>query len=81
MSARPRSPIGLFFGRVANFINGELWGRADRRAVGRWSFPTRRARCPRHPSQLYEAALEGVLLFIVLRILTHCASAACAGPA
>ena len=47
-------PIGLFFGRIANFINGELWGRADRRALGDGRSPTG-GPVPRHPSQLYEA--------------------------
>ena len=60
------APIGLFFGRLANFINGELWGRA---ANVPWAmiFP-RGGPVPRHPSQLYEAALEGVLLLVVLQI-------------
>lgn len=63
------APIGLFFGRVANFINGELWGRA---ADVPWAmvFPNAGG-VPRHPSQLYEAALEGVLLFILLLSLVH----------
>ena len=58
-------PVGLFFGRVANFINGELWGRV---ADVPWAmaFPGAGPE-PRHPSQLYEAALEGVVLFVVLR--------------
>jgi phosphatidylglycerol:prolipoprotein diacylglycerol transferase len=61
--------FGLFFGRLANFINGELWGRTTDVP---WAmvFPTG-GPLPRHPSQLYEAALEGVVLFVVLRILTH----------
>ena len=62
-------PIGLLFGRVANFINGELFGRATDVAWG-MVFPY----CgpmPRHPSQLYEAALEGVVLFIVLFLLAR----------
>jgi phosphatidylglycerol:prolipoprotein diacylglycerol transferase len=61
------SCIGLFFGRIANFINGELWGRPTNVD---WAmvFPTADAQ-PRHPSQLYEAALEGLLLFIILNIL------------
>jgi phosphatidylglycerol---prolipoprotein diacylglyceryl transferase len=60
------APIGLFFGRLANFINGELWGRA---ADVPWAmiFP-RGGSVPRHPSQLYEAALEGLLLFLLLQI-------------
>jgi len=63
------TPIGVFFGRIANFVNGELWGRPTE--VG-WAmvFPGAGPE-PRHPSQLYEAALEGVLLFIALRIATH----------
>ena len=62
-------PIGLFFGRVANFVNGELYGRPSDVP---WAmvFP-QGGPAPRHPSQLYEAALEGILLFIFLRLLTH----------
>jgi phosphatidylglycerol---prolipoprotein diacylglyceryl transferase len=69
-------PIGLFFGRIANFINGELFGRPTTVPWG-MVFPSASREyptiepTPRHPSQLYEAALEGLLLFIVLRILTH----------
>lgn len=57
-------PIGLFLGRLANFINGELWGRASDVP---WAmvFPGG-GPLPRHPSQLYEAALEGLLLLAVL---------------
>jgi phosphatidylglycerol:prolipoprotein diacylglycerol transferase len=61
--------FGLFFGRVANFINDELWGRTTNVPWG-VIFPSG-GPLPRHPSQLYEAALEGILLFIVLRVLTH----------
>jgi phosphatidylglycerol:prolipoprotein diacylglycerol transferase len=61
--------FGLFFGRVANFINSELWGRVTDVPWG-MVFPNG-GELPRHPSQLYEAALEGIVLFIVLRILTH----------
>jgi phosphatidylglycerol---prolipoprotein diacylglyceryl transferase len=57
-------PIGLFFGRIANFINGELWGRPTTVPWG-IIFPGAGA-LPRHPSQLYEAALEGLVLFAVL---------------
>ncbi len=62
-------PIGLFFGRVANFINGELYGRASEVS---WAmvFPSGGPE-PRHPSQLYEAALEGILLFAVLTVAAH----------
>jgi phosphatidylglycerol:prolipoprotein diacylglycerol transferase len=61
------SPIGLFFGRMANFINQELYGRA---ADVPWAFIFRTdpEGLPRHPSQLYQAALEGLLLFIVLQV-------------
>ncbi|MEM9634110.1 MAG: prolipoprotein diacylglyceryl transferase [Pseudomonadota bacterium] len=63
------APIGLFFGRVANFINAELWGRPTDVP---WAFVFPGAGPePRHPSQLYEAALEGVVLFLVLRLLSH----------
>ncbi len=61
------APIGLFFGRIANFINAELWGRTTDLPWGVF-FPNGGPE-PRHPSQLYEAALEGALLFVVLRIL------------
>jgi phosphatidylglycerol---prolipoprotein diacylglyceryl transferase len=63
------APIGLFLGRIANFINGELWGRP---ADVPWAmvFPNG-GPIPRHPSQLYEAALEGVVLFIVLGLLVR----------
>ncbi len=59
-------PIGLFLGRIANFINGELWGRVSDVP---WAivFPAA-GPLPRHPSQLYEAALEGVVLFVVLAL-------------
>jgi len=62
------APIGLFFGRIANFVNAELYGRASDVA---WAivFPTDPLRLPRHPSQLYEAFLEGAVLFAVLAAL------------
>lgn len=62
------APAGLFFGRLANFINGELWGKP---AVVPWAmiFPeSPRPLVPRHPSQLYEAGLEGLLLFAYMQI-------------
>lgn len=61
------APIGLFLGRMANFINGELYGRVSDVP---WAmvFP-RGGPAPRHPSQLYEAGLEGVVLFLVLYFL------------
>jgi phosphatidylglycerol:prolipoprotein diacylglycerol transferase len=62
-------PIGLFLGRIANFINSELWGRpADPDLPWAMVFPNG-GPLPRHPSQLYEAALEGVLLFTILAIM------------
>ncbi|HQS09543.1 MAG: prolipoprotein diacylglyceryl transferase [Rhizobiales bacterium 24-66-13] len=63
------APIGLFFGRIANFINGELWGRPS---DAPWAviFPTG-GNVPRHPSQLYEAAMEGVLLFLVMLLVVR----------
>lgn len=57
-------PIGLFFGRLANFANGELWGRKTDLSWG-IRFPEG-GYVPRHPSQLYEAFLEGLVLFIIL---------------
>ena len=59
-------PIGLFFGRIANFVNGELFGRVTNVSWG-VVFP-RGGEMPRHPSQLYEAILEGLLLLLVLWI-------------
>jgi phosphatidylglycerol:prolipoprotein diacylglycerol transferase len=77
----PAVPIGLFFGRIANFINGELWGRPTNLPWG-VVFCNDRLReagggmcaageAARHPSQLYEATLEGIVLFLVLRFATH----------
>ncbi len=68
------APIGLFFGRIANFINGELYGRPTD-APWAMVFPTDPTGQPRHPSQLYEAALEGLLLFLILAALTRYADA------
>jgi phosphatidylglycerol---prolipoprotein diacylglyceryl transferase len=70
------APIGLFFGRIANFINAELWGRPS---TAPWAvvFPSEAAQtcpagwtgpCARHPSQLYEAGLEGIALFVLLAL-------------
>jgi len=62
-------PIGLFLGRIANFINSELWGRpADASVPWAMVFPNG-GPLPRHPSQLYEAALEGILLFTILAVM------------
>jgi phosphatidylglycerol:prolipoprotein diacylglycerol transferase len=62
-------PIGLFLGRLANFINSELWGRvADPSLPWAVVFPNG-GPLPRHPSQLYEAVLEGVVLFTVLAVM------------
>ena len=63
------APIGLLLGRLANFINSELWGRpADPSLPWAIVFPNGGPE-PRHPSQLYEAGLEGILLFIVLAVM------------
>ncbi len=60
-------PIGLFFGRIANFVNGELWGRAAPDFPYAVVFPTG-GDVPRYPSQLFEAATEGLLLFVVMAL-------------
>lgn len=62
-------PIGLFFGRLANFVNGELFGRVTDVPWG-IVFP-HGGDLPRHPSQLYEAGLEGIVLFLILAVLAH----------
>jgi phosphatidylglycerol:prolipoprotein diacylglycerol transferase len=62
-------PFGLFFGRIANFINSEHWGRVTDAWVG-MVFPNGGDN-PRHPSQLYEAALEGIVMLVIIRIATH----------
>ena len=61
----PAVPLGYTFGRIGNFINGELWGRATTVPWGMY-FPLDGSGLLRHPSQLYEAFFEGVLLFAVL---------------
>ncbi len=63
------TPIGLFLGRLANFINGELFGRVTNAYIG-MVFPEG-GDSPRHPSQLYEAFLEGIVLFFVLFYLVY----------
>jgi phosphatidylglycerol---prolipoprotein diacylglyceryl transferase len=63
----PVAPIGLFFGRIANFINAELWGRPAPNFPYAVIFPDA-GPVPRHPSQLYEAASEGLLLFLALTL-------------
>jgi phosphatidylglycerol---prolipoprotein diacylglyceryl transferase len=80
-TAAPAVPIGLGFGRLANFINGELWGRVTDLPwgmvfCGRHIPTDEYGNCvaglqPRHPSQLYEAFLEGLVLFLLLRLATH----------
>ena len=64
------TPIGLFCGRAANFVNGELWGRVAPDVPWAMVFPTGGAE-PRHPSQLYEAGTEGLALFAVMAIATR----------
>ncbi len=77
----PCAPIGIALVRVANFVNGELWGRVTSVPWGVvFCGPTLETyangvcvagEAPRHPSQLYEAGLEGVMLFLILRLATH----------
>lgn len=74
-------PIGHFLGRIANFINGELWGRptdvpwairfCNARIRSEYGGLCPAGDVPRHPSQLYEAAFEGLALFLILRVATH----------
>ena len=63
------TPIGLFFGRIANFINSELYGKPTEISWG-VVFP-KIDNIPRHPSQLYEALLEGLVLFLILNIIIY----------
>ncbi|PID66213.1 MAG: prolipoprotein diacylglyceryl transferase [Gammaproteobacteria bacterium] len=66
----PAVPPGLFFGRIGNFINGELWGHATDMP---WAvvFPQDPQQLPRHPSQLYESILEGLVLFVVVYLFAR----------
>jgi len=61
-------PFGMLFGRLANFVNGELWGRTTDVS---WAmiFPDDPTGLPRHPSQLYEAALEGAAMIVIMLLL------------
>ncbi len=61
------APIGIFFGRIANFINGELIGKATNSNWGVIFYKT--DNIPRHPSQLYECILEGIILFILMNLI------------
>lgn len=61
------APIGFFFGRLANFVNDELWGRVTTVPWG-VVFPNA-GHAPRHPSQIYEAILEGLVIFVVMMVL------------
>lgn len=61
------SPVGLLLGRLANFVNGELYGRVTDSPIG-MVFPHSRDGLPRHASQLYEAAMEGALLFVIMAV-------------
>lgn len=65
------APIGLFFGRCANFINGELWGKPTDLPWGVMFSDAGGGMVYRHPSQLYEALLEGAVLFLVLFVLSR----------
>ncbi len=64
------APIGLFFGRCANFVNGELWGAPTDWPIG-VVFGGAAGTMPRHPSQLYEAVLEGLVIFCILFALSR----------
>ncbi len=63
------APIGIFLGRIANFVNAELWGKTTTLPWG-IIFPNAGI-TPRHPSQIYEAILEGLILFIILNFLVN----------
>jgi len=65
------APVGLFFGRCANFINGELWGKETSLPWGVMFSDTGGGAVYRHPSQLYEALLEGVVLFVIMMVLSR----------
>ena len=58
-------PLGYFFGRIGNFINGELYGRTTEASIGMY-FPNAGDNVLRHPSQLYEALFEGIILYYVI---------------
>ena len=65
----PLIPIGLFTGRIGNFINGELWGKPTDSSLGMWVYdPVLQETIQKYPTQLLEALLEGVVLFIILAI-------------
>lgn len=68
----PLMPAALFFGRVGNFINGELWGKVTTSNIP-WAmvFPQSGVMLPRHPSQLYEALGEGIVLMLILWIYAY----------
>jgi phosphatidylglycerol---prolipoprotein diacylglyceryl transferase len=66
----PLVPLGLFFGRIGNFIGGELWGRATDVSWG-MIFPKDTEQLIRHPSQLYQACLEGLLVFVIVFLFSR----------
>ena len=65
------APVGLFFGRVANFINAELFGRAADGVPWAMVFPRDELGIARHPSQLYQAAIDGALLFTIVLVAVY----------
>ena len=69
----PLVPLGLAAGRIGNFINGELWGRVCDPILPWGTVVPHVDNLPRHPSQLYQAGLEGLLLFIILWLFSRCA--------
>ena len=62
-------PLGYFFGRIGNFINGELYGRTTESSIGMY-FPNAGDQLLRHPSQLYEALFEGIILYAIIRFFS-----------
>ena len=66
----PAAPLGHFFGRIGNFLNGELWGRETVAQIGMY-FPNAPGMALRHPSQLYQALGEGLIIFLMLWTLRH----------
>jgi len=67
----PAIPLGYFFGRIGNFLNGELYGRLTDKLWGMYFLDENSIVALRHPSQLYEALFEGIILFLILWILRN----------
>ena len=67
----PAIPLGFFFGRIGNFINGELYGRVTEASIGMYFRDSKGEVLLRHPSQLYEAFFEGIVLFGVIKLFKN----------